>query len=331
MRRREFITLLGGAAAAWPLAVRAQPSGKVRLIGLLLPYAENNPEAQTVLAAFRDTLQGLGWTEGHNARIEVRWAGANLEHLRDYAPELVALAPDVILCASNYVVAELSHLTRTIPIVFTQVSDPVGSGFVTGLSLARPGGNITGFTTFEPTMGGKWLETLREIAPGISRVAVLLQPQSAANVAFWRAAEASAPSPEFKVSAASVQNDTDIENAIATLASHAGGGLIVLPNPITLGHRDLIIELAARHRLPAIYPLSFFVASGGLLSYGIDLTELWRKTAGYVDRILKGEKPGDLPIQQPTKYELVINLKTAKALGLTVSQTLLARADKVIE
>ena len=252
MQRRQFIALLGGATA-WPLMARAQPSGNVRLVGLLLPYAENDPEAQTVLAAFRNTFQGLGWTEGRNVRIEVRWAGTNLERLKGYAPELVAIAPDVIFCASNYVVAELSHLTRTIPIVFTQVSDPVGSGFVTGLSLARPGGNITGFTTFEPTMGGKWLETLKEIAPRVSRVAVLLQPQSPANVAFWRAAETSGPSLGVKVSAASVQNGTEIEHATAEVANLAGGGLIVLPNPITLGNRNLIIELAARHRLP-IYP-----------------------------------------------------------------------------
>jgi putative tryptophan/tyrosine transport system substrate-binding protein len=331
MQRREFITLLGGVAVTWPLGVHAQPSGNVRLVGLLLPYAENDPEAQLVVAAFRNTFQGLGWTEGRNVRIEIRWPGVNLERLKDYAPELVALAPDAIFCGSNYVLAELSHLTRTIPIVFVQVSDPVGSGFVTGLSLARPGGNITGFTTFEPTMGGKWLETLKEIAPRVSRVAVLLQPQSPANVAYWRAAEASGPSLEVKVSAASVQNDTEIEHAIATVANLAGGGLIVLPNPITLGHRNLIIELAARHRLPAIYPFSFFAASGGLLSYGIDLTRLYRDAAGYVDRILKGEKPGDLPIQQPTKFELAINLKTAKALGLAVPPSLLTRADNVIE
>ena len=294
MQRREFITLIGGATVTWPLASRAQQAERMRRIVVLQGLAADDPEAQIYVAALQQGLQEAGWTVGRNVRIDYRWSAGDAGEIRRHAAELAALAPDVILAHGASTVGALLQATRTVPIVFPIVSDPVAAGYVD--SLARPGGNITGFTTFEPTMGGKWLETLREIAPRVSRVAVLLQPQSAANVAFWRAAETSAPSPEFKVGAASVQNDTDIEHAIATLASQAGGGLIVLPNPITLGHRDLIIDLAARHRLPAIYPLSFFVASGGLLSYGIDLTELWRKTAGYVDRILKGEKPGDLPI-----------------------------------
>jgi putative ABC transport system substrate-binding protein len=329
MRRREFITLLGGATVAWPLTAHAQQLGKVRLIGVLMPYAENDPEAQTRLAAFRNAFQGFGWTEARNVRIEVRWAGVDFERGKDYAAELIALAPDVILCATNYVVAELSHLSRTVSIVFVLVSDPVGGGFVA--SLARPGGNITGFTTFEPTMGGKWLQILKEIAPRVSRVAVLLLPEVASNVAMWRAAEAAGPSLAIKVSAAGVHDGTEIEHAIATFASQSDGGLVVLPNAVTLGHRNLITELAARHRIPTIYPFRYFATSGGLVSYGVDSTELWPRAAGYINRILKGEKPGDLPVQAPTKFELVINLKTAKALGLDVSLQLQQRSDEVIE
>jgi putative ABC transport system substrate-binding protein len=329
MKRREFITLLGSAAAAWPLAARAQQPERMRRIGVLMPYAENDPEAQTRLTAFRNAFLPLGWTEGRNVRIEVRWAGVNFERGKDYAAELIALAPDVILCATNYAVAELSHLTRTVPIVFVLVSDPVGSGFVS--SVRRPDGNITGFTTFELTMGGKWLQILNEIAPRVSRVAVLLLPEAASNIAMWRAAEAAGPSLGVQVSAAGVHDGIEIEHAIAKLASQSDGGLVALPNAATLGHRDLISELAARHRLPTIYPFRYFAASGGLISYGVDATEPWRRAAEYIDRILKSAKPGDLPVQAPTKFELVINLKTAKVLGLTVPSSLLARADEVIE
>jgi putative ABC transport system substrate-binding protein len=329
MRRREFITLLGGAAAGWPHVAGAQQSDKLRLIGGLLGFASNDQEAQNRLTTFRNALQGLGWTEGRNARIEVRWTGDDLERGKGYAAELIALAPDVIFCSTNYALAELSRLTQTIPIVFAEVGDPVGSGFVS--KLGRPGGNITGFSSFEPTMGGKWLQNLKEIAPSVSRVGVLIQPESTANIAFLRAAEAAGPSLEVKASSAGVHDGNEIERAIATFASQVDSGLIVLPNSITLGNRDLIIELAARHRLPAIYPYRVFAVSGGLISYGPDQIEQWRGAAKYVDRILKGEKPGDLPVQTPTKFELVINLKTAKALGLTVPPALLTSADEVIE
>jgi putative ABC transport system substrate-binding protein len=327
MQRREFITLLGCTVAAWPQVANAQPSNKLRLIGVLIGFASNDPEAENRFAAFRNAFQRLGRTEGSNVRIEVRWAGEDVERVKGYAEELVALAPDVILCTPTPALAELSRLSHTIPIVFANVSDPVGSGFVS--SLGRPGGNVTGFSSFEPTIGGKWLQLLKEIAPRVSRVAVLVQPETASNVQMLHAAEVSGPSLAVEVSAASVRDGTDIERAIATLATD--GGLVVLPNPVTLGHRDLITALAAQHRLPAIYPFGIFPASGGLASYGIDSIDLWRRAAGYVDRILKGEKPADLPVQAPTKYELVINLKTAKALDLDVSLQLQQRADKVIE
>jgi putative tryptophan/tyrosine transport system substrate-binding protein len=331
MRRREFITLLGGGAAvAWPLAARAQQADRVRLIGVLMGgYLPADPEGQTYLGAFLNTLQGLGWTAGRNVRFEVRWMGDDAGRLKAYAAELVALAPEVIFCSTTPVVAEMSRLTRTIPIVFAQVADPVNVGFVT--SMARPGGNITGFSLYEAAIGGKWLEILKEIAPRVSRVAVMLLPQIASYVAMLRAAEAAAASLAIKVSEAGVHDAREIEHAITAFASDPEGGLIVCPSPITNGNHALIVELAARHHLPGVYPHRYYASSGGLVSYGHNLTDEYRRAASYVDRILKGEKPGDLPIQQPTKFELVINRTTAKALGLDIPTTLLATADEVIE
>jgi len=331
MQRREFITLLGGGTAvAWPLAARAQQADRVRLIGVLMGgYLPADPEGQTYLGAFLNTLQGLGWTAGRNVRFEVRWMGDDAGRLKAYAAELVALAPEVIFCSTTPVVAEMSRLTRTIPIVFAQVADPVNVGFVT--SMARPGGNITGFSLYEAAIGGKWLEILKEIAPRVSRVAVILLPQIASYVAMLRAAEAAAASLAIKVSEAGVHDAREIEHAITAFASDPEGGLIVCPSPITNGNHALIAELAARHHLPGVYPHRYYASSGGLVSYGHNLTDEYRRAASYVDRILKGEKPGDLPIQQPTKFELVINRTTAKALGLDIPTTLLATADEVIE
>jgi putative ABC transport system substrate-binding protein len=330
VRRRQFITLLGGAAAAWPFAARAQQADRVRLIGVLMGgYLPADPEGQTYLGAFLNTLQGLGWTAGRNVRFEVRWMGDDAGRLKAYAAELVALAPEVIFCSTTPVVAEMSRLTRTIPIVFAQVADPVNVGFVT--SMARPGGNITGFSLNEAAIGGKWLEILKEIAPRVSRVAVMLLPQIASYVAMLRAAEAAAASLAIKVSEAGVHDAREIEHAITAFASDPEGGLIVCPSPITNGNHALIAELAARHHLPGVYPHRYYASSGGLVSYGHNLTDEYRRAASYVDRILKGEKPGDLPIQQPTKFELVINRTTAKALGLDIPTTLLATADEVIE
>jgi putative ABC transport system substrate-binding protein len=329
MRRREFITLLGGAAAAWPLAARAQQSGRVRRIGALMGIAENDPESQARITAFLQRLQELGWTEGRNVRIDYRFAGGDTRRMRAYAAELVGLAPDVILVQSNDGLAALRQETRTVPIVFAVVADPVGSGFVE--SLARPGGNITGFTIFEPSLGGKWLQALKEIAPGVTRVAAILHPETTANVGFLRAAEAAAPSFGMTLTAEGVHDAAEIERAVTAFAAEPNGGLVVLPHPVTAAHRDLIIGLAARHRLPAVYAFRFFATAGGLMAYGNDSVDLFRRAAAYVDRILKGEKPGELPVQAPIKFELFINLKTAKALGLEVPPTLLGRADEVIE
>jgi putative ABC transport system substrate-binding protein len=328
MNRREFMTLLGGTAAAWPLVARAQQSGRVRRIGALMGIAENDPESQARITAFLQRLQELGWTEGHNVRIDYRFAGGDTRRMRAYAAELVGLAPDVILVQSNDGLAALRQETRTVPIVFAVVADPVGSGFVE--SLARPGGNITGFTIFEPSLGGKWLQALKEIAPGVTRVAAILHPETTANVEFLRAAEAAASSFGVTLTAAGVHDAAEIERAVTAFATEPNGGLVV-PHPVTAAHRDLIIGLAARHRLPAVYSFRFFATAGGLMAYGNDAVDLFRRAASYVDRILKGEKPGELPVQAPTKFELVINLKTANALGLTVPPNLVARADEVIE
>ena len=329
MKRREFITLLGGAAVAWPLAARAQQPGKVRRIGVLTPFSENDPEVQARLAAFKRRLQDLGWTDGRNIRIDYRFTGENTERIRIGAGELVAVAPDVIVVYANPAVAALRQATRDIPIIFVQVSDPVGSGFVA--SLARPGGNITGFHNFETAIGGKWLEVLKEIAPGVRRVAVVHNPDVAVNVAFLRAAEAASTSLGLTVTAAGVRAAADIESALTAFALEPNGGLIVMPNPINSTSRELIIALAARLGLPAIYPYPYYPTSGGLVSYGFDQIEQSWGAASYVDRILRGANPSELPVQLPTKYQLVINLKTAKALGLDVSLQLQQRADELIE
>ena len=328
IRRREFIILLGGAAVAWPVAARAQEGERMRRIGVLQAVSETDPEAHLRKTAFVGGLQKLGWTEGTNVTIDYRWAGADADRIRLYATEITGMRPDVIWTSGALPLLPLKRATRTVPIVFTQVYDPVGSGFVA--SLTRPGGNITGFTLGEFSMGGKILEVLKEMAPQVNRVAVILNLEQPPHVAMWRSIEATAPSFGVRLTPADVQGPAEIEGAMEGLAREPNGGLIVLPGPITIAHRELITALAARHRLPAAYAFRFFV-TGGFLSYGIDSAEQSRQAAGYVDRILKGEKAGDLPVQQPTKFELVINLKTAKALGLDVPPTLLARADEVIE
>jgi putative tryptophan/tyrosine transport system substrate-binding protein len=329
MRRRDFITLLGGTAAAWPLAARAQRP-TVPVIGFLnSSYAQTDREGQARVAAFLDTLQRLGWTDGRNVRIEYRWDAGDAERAKVSAAELVHSAPNVIVAVTGLALAELHPLTSTIPIVFTQVGDPVGSSFVAG--LARPGGNITGFQGNDPAMGGKWLEVLKEAAPNLSRVAVLFGSDSANNIAYLRATETVGPALGVTVKAIDVHAGGEIEGAIATIASQPDGGLIVVPNPSIVANRASIILLAARYRLPAIYPFRYFATEGGLLSYGPDQIDQWRGAASYVDRILRGEKPGDLPVQAPTKFELVVNMKTAKALGLSIPPAFPLRADVVIE
>ena len=329
MRRRDFITLLGGAAATWPLAARAQQAERMRRVGLLMGYPEGDAEGQANLAAFRRGLQELGWTEGRNIRIDVRWGAADPDKARTLAKELVGMAPDVIVPNTNLMMAILQPETRTIPIVFVFVGDPVGSGYVT--NLARPGGNVTGFSALDIAIGGKWLELLKEMAPHVTRVAVVLHPETPPNVGFWHAAEAAAPALGVKVVALGVHSAAEIEGTVTQFAREPDGGLIIAPHAVTLTYRDLIIGLAARHRLPAIYGFRVFATSGGLLSYGTNPSDQFRRGASYVDRILKGEKPGDLPVQNPTKYELVINLKTAKALGVDVPLRLQQLADEVIE
>ena len=328
-RRRQFITLLGSAAAAWPLAARAQQSERIRRVGVLMPFAENDSDAQANITAFRQALEILGWTDSRNVRIDYRWGGGEPERISTYASELVGLKPDVILASSPLVLQPLLQDTRSIPIVFTQITDPVGSGFV--VSLAHPGGNVTGFAIAEFSMYGKSLEMLKEVAPHVARVAVLLNPEQAPQAGMWRAVETAAPSFRVQVTAADVRDSAEIKRAIDSFASESNGGLIVLPNVPTIVHRGLIMALAARHRLPAVYSFRQFVREGGLISYGPDRLDQYRRAAAYVDRILRGEKPSDLPVQQPTKFELAINLQTAKALGLDVSPMLLARADEVIE
>jgi len=328
MRRREVITLLGGAAAAWPLTARAQQGQRVRRVGMLtVAYTQTDPEGQARVGAFLDTFQKLGWADGRNVRIEYHWGAGGADGGKAAASNLVRSAPDVIVVSSNPALAEVRRLTSTIPIVFTQISDPVGGGFVA--SLARPGGNVTGFQNFEPAMGGKWLGVLKEAAPNMSRAGVL-SGSNAANVAFLHAAEAVAPSLGVRLTGIDVDHD-EIERAVAALASEPDGGLVVLPNPHNATNRGSIIVLAARHRLPAVYPFRYFAAAGGLMSYGIDQIDQWRRAASYVDRILRGEKPGELPVQAPTKFELVVNLKTAKALGFNIPPAFPLRADEVIE
>jgi len=328
MKRREFIALLCGAAT-WPLGARAQQGERVRHIGLLLNIRADDPQSQARLAAFAQGLQQLGWTIGQNVLVDYRWADGNAETIRKHAAELVALAPDVILAHSSAALAPLLQVTRTVPIVFTIVADPAGAGYVEG--LARPGGNATGFTNFEYGIAGKWLELLKEIAPGVTRVAVLRETAIAAGPAQFGAIQGSAPSLGVELRPVDVRDAGEIERAIAAFAQGSNGGLIVTGSPAAVVHRELIISLAARHRLPAVYNTRAYAASGGLISYGPDFVDQFRRAAGYVDRILKGEKPSNLPVQAPTQYELVINVKTAKSLGLIVPPTLLARADEVIE
>ncbi|MEA2914445.1 MAG: hypothetical protein QOJ15_6526 [Bradyrhizobium sp.] len=328
MRRREFITLLGGSVAAWPLVARAQQPERMRRIGVLTYLAPDDAEGQARLAAFAQALKQLGWSDGDNLRIDTRWATA--DDIRRHAAELVALVPDVILAATGTAtVAPLLQATRTVPIVFVVVIDPVGAGFVA--SLARPGGNATGFTIYEYGMSGKWLELLKEIAPRVTRAAVLRDPGVASGIGQFGAVQAVAPSFGVELSPVDVSDAGEIERAVTAFARSGNGGLIVTASALATRHRDLIITLAARQKLPAIYSGRWFVTDGGLISYGPDYVAQFRQAAGYVDRVLKGEKPADLPVQSATKYETVINLKTAKALGLDVPAPLLARADVVIE
>jgi putative tryptophan/tyrosine transport system substrate-binding protein len=330
-KRREFITLLGGAAVAWPLAGRAQQPDRVRRIGVLMGYAESDSDAQAWYATFREELQKLGWTEGRNAQIDTRWAAPDdAESMRRFAKELVALQPDLILSNTTPTTTALLQQTRTIPIIFAIVADPIGSGFVA--SFARPGGNVTGFIFTEPTMAGKWLELLKEIAPRVTRVAMLFNPASATYAEYWLSPfKAAAASFAIEPIAAPVRDRSELESVIAAQAREPNGGLIAMPDSFTDAHRAEITSLAARYRLPAVYPFRFFVEVGGLMSYGVDRTDNFRRAATYADRILKGEKPSELPVQAPFKYELVINLKTAKALGLDVPLHLQQLADEVIE
>jgi putative tryptophan/tyrosine transport system substrate-binding protein len=329
MRRRQFITLLGGAACAWPLAARAQQGERMRRIGVLLNAAADDAVFQTRVGAFLQALALLGWTIGRNVRIDTRWATANAAEIRRHAVELAALAPDVILAHGAGPVGALLQATRTVPIVFVGVIDPVGGGFVD--SLARPGGNATGFLLFEYSLSGKWLELLKQIAPGVTRVAVLRNPAISSGPAQFGVIQAVAPSLRVEVNPLNMRDAGEIERAVAAFARASNDGLIVTASAAAEAHRDLIITLAARHKLPAVYSERSFVAAGGLISYGPDYIDQYRKAAGYVDRILNGEKPADLPVQAPTRYETVLNLKTARALGLDVPATVLARADEVIE
>jgi len=329
MIRRDFITLLGGAVA-WPLAARAQQPDRVRRIGVLMHLPENDPETQARVRALLEGLQQLGWTDGRNVRIDYRFGAADVDRSRRYAAELIALAPDVIQASGTGPVAALQQASRTVPIVFVQIPDPVNAGFVE--SLSRPGGNATGFTVWEEFgTSGKLLELLKEVAPHVTRVAVLRDPTIPAGIGQTGAIQSVAPSLGVQVSPVGVRDSGEIERSISAFAREANGGLIVLGAPLAIMQRELISTLAVRHRLPAVYPARLFVAAGGLISYGPDSIDPYRRVAGYVDRILKGEKPADLPVQNPTKFELVINLKTAKALGLEIPPTLLARADEVIE
>jgi putative ABC transport system substrate-binding protein len=327
MRRREFITLLGGAAA-WPFVASAQQGERVRRVGVLMSVAADGPDGQPRLAAFLKGLLELGWTDGRNVRIDLRWGAGDAERTRNYVAELVALGPDVILASGDHPVVAL-QATRTVPIVFTMLADPVGAGFVE--SLAHPGGNTTGFTLYEYNMSAKWLELLKEIAPGVKRVAVIREAGTAAGTGQFAGIQAGAPGLGLELSPVGVRDVGEMERAVAAFSRSPNGGMIVTGSAQAAVHRDLIVTLAARHKLPAVYVARFFVMAGGLISYGPDFLDEHRRAAGYVDRILKGEKAADLPVQAPTKYQLVINLKTAKALGLEVPPTLLARADEVIE
>jgi len=328
VKRRDFITLLGGAAVAWPLGARAQQREKMRRIGVLMPLGADDAEGHARLSAFLQGLQELGWTDGRNLRIDARWGAGAVDRYRRHAAELVALTPDILVTAGAPAVEALQGATRTVPIVFTTVTDPVGGGLIA--SLARPGGNTTGFTLSEYGLSGKWLELLKEIAPRVTRTAVLRDPV-AVGIGQFAAIQAVAPSLQVDLSPIDVRDAGEIERAITAFADRPNGALIVTAASFATIHRELIIALARRHQLPAVYPFGYYVASGGLISYGPDAIDLSHRAASYVARILKGESPADLPVQHPTKYQLAINLKTAKALGLEVPPTLLARADEVIE
>jgi putative ABC transport system substrate-binding protein len=330
MRRRDLIVMLfGGTAVAASRLARAQQLERIRRIGVLMGFDSTNPEAQTFQNAFTGRLRELGWIDGRNARFEYRWASGTPERFQAYAAELVGLKPDVILANTTPAVAALRHETATLPIVFVQVTDPLGQGFVA--NLAHPGSNVTGFSFVDFTVGEKWLQGLKEIAPPVNRVAVIYNPQTMSFSPYLPSLQSAATSLGMEMIEAPVHDDRDIDNAVKAISEKPGGGLSVIADPFTAEHRIRIIELAARHRVPAIYPRRIFVVDGGLIAYGTDVLDLFRSAAGYVDRILRGEKPGDLPVQTPTKYELSINLKTAGALGLVVPPSLLARADEVIE
>ena len=328
MQRREFITLLGGAAAMWPLAARAQQGERVRRIVALTGIADE-AGSQPRYEAFRQTLAELGWTDGRNVRIDYRWGEGKLDIMRRHAAELAALAPDVILISGGATLGAMLQATRAVPIVFVIVPDPVGSGFVD--SLSRPGGNATGFMQFEYSLSAKWLELLKDIAPGVTRVAIPWDPSIAAGIGQFAVIQSVAPSLGVEVFPINVRDAPEIERAVTAFARPGNGGMVVTVSPLAVFHRDLIVALAARHKLPAVYAARDFVASGGLISYAADFVEQYRRAAGYIDKILKGTKPADLPVQAPTKYNLVVNLKTAKALGLAIPPTLLARVDEVIE
>jgi putative tryptophan/tyrosine transport system substrate-binding protein len=328
MKRRNFMSLLGGAAA-WPFAARAQQPEPMRRVGVLMQIAEGDAESKIQVAEFLRELRELGWVVGRNVKLDTRWAGGDSDRIRKYAAELVALAPDVVLASGGTVVGALQQASRTVPIVFVNVTDPIGRGYVA--SLAEPGGNATGFTSFEFGIGGKWLELLKQIAPGVARVAVLRDPVITAGMGYLAAIHALAPSFGVEVSPVDVRVKSDMERAIAALARTPNGGLIVTPDPAAIAHREVIIALASQYRLPAIYPFRYFAAEGGLISYGPNAIEQFRRAASYADRILKGEKPGNLPVQAPTKFELAISLKTAKALDVAVPQMLVSRADELIE
>ena len=329
MQRRQFIAILGSAAAAWPLAARAQQGDRMRRIGVLISLAADDRQGKARVAAFVQGLQELGWADGRNVRIDYRWSAVNADITRKYAAELVALAPDVILASGGTVVGILLQATRTVPIVFTQTADPVGAGYIA--NLARPGGNVTGFINFEYSMGAKWLELLKQIAPGVTRVAVLRDPTIPQGIGQFAAIQSVAPSLGLEVSPVNIRDAGEIEHDVAAFARVPNSGLIVTGSGLAISHRELIVTLAGRYKLPTIYFGRFFVTAGGLISYGADAIDPHRRAAGYVDRILKGENPADLPVQAPTKFELVINLKTAKALGLTIPPSLLATANEVIE
>ena len=329
MRRRDFIKVVGGSVATFPLAARAQQPKQIARIGVLMSAAAEDPEGQSRVVVFRQALQKLGWTEGQNVRIDVRWAAADAALERKFATELVSLTPDVILATASPTVAALQSATRTVPIVFAHSVDPVGAGFVD--SLARPGGNATGFVLFEYGIAAKWLELLKEIAPNVARVAVLRDPAIASGIGQFGAIQSVAPSFGVELTPVNVRDAGEIERAISAFARPSNGGLIVTAVPLALVHRDLIVTLAARHKLCAVYYSRSYVTAGGLISYGTDIQDLYRRAAGYIDHVLRGEKPSDLPVQAPTKFETAINMKTAKALGITIPASLLTRADDVIE